>query len=80
MFMPDLEILVYLLSYNIIQTKFHSERLLVCKVFLMKVIIIMFVFAIVKKWCRSNVCSCKKKSLNCTTRCHSSKPCFNRIV
>jgi len=49
MFMPVLEVLVYLLSYNIIQTKFHSERLLVCKVFLMKVIIIMFVFAIVKK-------------------------------
>ena len=33
-----------------------------------------------KKGCRSNVCPCKKKSLNCTTRCHSSKPCFNRIV
>ena len=47
--MPVLEVLVYGLSYNIIQTKFHSERLLVCKVFLMKVIIIMFVFAIVKK-------------------------------
>ena len=47
--MPVLEVLVYWLSYNIIQTKFHSERLLVCKIFLMKVIIIMFVFAIVKK-------------------------------
>ena len=50
MFMPVLEVLDDLLSYNIIQTKFHSERLFVCKVFLMKVIIIiMFVFAIVKK-------------------------------
>ena len=52
MFTPVLEVLVYWLSYNsynIIQTKFRSERLLICKVFLMKMLIIMFVFVIVKK-------------------------------
>lgn len=32
------------------------------------------------KGCKNKVCPCKKKSSNCTSRCHSGRSCFNRIV
>jgi hypothetical protein len=32
------------------------------------------------KGCKSKVCPCKKKNSNCTSRCHSGRSCFNRIV
>ena len=64
MFMPVLGVSVYWLSYNIIQTKFHSERLALIQSIFNESDNNNVCICNCKKGCRSNVCSYKKKSFS----------------